>query len=195
MGVNPKKVNTPNTQNTLVIEDVNTGKVASFGKHKGDIKTLLYHKATGSLFAGDSSGCIKQYKRSSCDSNFTLVKDFREFGITSVFCCALIGRFAVFGCRNHALVFIDIPERRLCEGNIKSAFDWTFSLQVCHGLGNKVYLSLGGYKQSHFLRSSDFLDVTEMYNYKNELGEYTKNQLQCLKGVEKVYYSSYKDSV
>ena len=178
VGVNPK---TPNASKSLVIEDVKTGKVASFGRHKGDIKTLLYHKGTASLFAGDSSGRIAQYRRSSRDSNFTLLKDYRDVGITGVYSSAQVGRFAVFGCRNRVLVVIDIPERRLCEGQIQSPFYQTLSLQVCRGLGNKVYLSVGGYDPRYYSDVSDFLDVTEMYNYKKEFGEYTEKQMQSSK--------------
>ena len=178
MGVNPK---TAKTANTLVIEDVNTGKVAFFGKHKDAVETLLYHKGTGCLFAGDSSGRIAQYKRSSRDSNFTLLKVYRDVGITGVYSSAKVGRFALFRCANRTLVAIDIPERRLCEGQIQSPFCQTLSLQVCRGLGNKVYLSVGGYDPRYYSDVSDFLDVTEMYNYKKEFGEYTEKQMQSSK--------------
>lgn len=181
---------------TLIIEDITTNKATTFGKHEFTIQTLLYHKVTRSLFAGDFTGHVKQYKQSRGDLLFSLVKDYGDAGIGSLYSCAQVGGFGVFGGRHRSFVAIDILERRVCEGNLKSPFNCTYSLQVCHGLNQKVYLSLAGSLPSKSSTISDFLDVTELYNYKKEFRVLNEKQMQCFKGeVEKVKKSNDKDSL
>ena len=184
-----------NTKKTLVNEDITTSKAVSFGKHEGRIQTLLYDEGSGSLFTGDCSGRIKQYKRGSSTHAFSLVKDYGNLGIEIVFSSAQVGGLALFGGSNHSLVAINIHERTLCEGQIKSPFYHTFSLQVCQGVGQKKYLSLGGTKSNYSSSVSDFLDVTEMYNHKKESSKLLKKQMQPTKKEEKVIKSNYKDSL
>ena len=193
VGVNPKSLDTLNTLNALIVEDITTGKVASFGKHRGDINTLLYDEGTGSLFAGNSRGGIVQYKRSSSHSNFSLLKDYGDVGTRGVYSFAQVGRFAVFGCCKYSLVAIDILERRLCITKITSPFDNTFTLQVCQGLSNKVYLSIGGFFPKYSSRVSDLLDVTRVYKKQEGSIKMAEKHLKSKKGVEKVCKKYYKD--
>ena len=86
-----------NNQKTIITEDIITNKATIFGKHEGRIRTLLYDQVTQSLFAGDYCGRIKQYKRSSSTHAFSLVKDYGDVGIYSVYSSAQVGRFALFG--------------------------------------------------------------------------------------------------
>ena len=151
------------TQNTVIMEDITTNKVTTVGKHENTIYTLLYDKLTGTLFAGDYNGCIVQYRRGNSKNHFSLLKDFGDSGIKAVYSSAQVGRFAFFGGRNHWIVAIDIYERRLCKSKIRSPFYSTFSLQVCHGLNDKVYLSVGGCLRNDHLNRSDFLDVSMVY--------------------------------
>ena len=77
---------------------------------------------------------------------------------------ALVGRFAIFGGDDYSIAVIDILERRLCTEVIKSPFEYPRSLEVCHGLGSNVYLSIGGSDPNYSSDVSDNLDVTRLYN-------------------------------
>ena len=135
-------MNGPN-HGTLTIEDITRNKAVSFGKHKGTIQTLLYDEVTGTLFAGDITGRIKQYKRGNSGNPFSLLKDFGDVAIGQVYSSAQVGAFAFFGGEFCSVVAIDIYKRLLCKGTVKSAFWRTFCLQVCQGLNSKLYLSAG----------------------------------------------------
>lgn len=156
--------------------------------HKGTIQTLLYDEATGSLFAGDHTGRIKQYKRGNSHNNFSLVKDYGHVGIGAVFSSAQVGGLALFGGCDNYLVGISIREHDLVK-KIRSPFNYTCSLQVCHGVDQKVYLSLGGDEPDYSSFKSDFLDVTEVYHMQKESSEFTKKQIKPKKEVEKVHKS------
>ena len=182
------------TEQTLITEDISTNKATSFGRHDAFILCLFYHKGTETLFAGDNSGWIKQYKRSSGNYPFTLVKNYGDVGLEALYSSAQVGRFVLFGGRNYSLVAVDIHGRRLCKGNVKSPFDWNLSLQVCYGFSDKVYLSLGGDEPIYPNALSDFLDVTEMYNYKKDFSVVNQKLMQCFKKeVDKVYKKGNKD--
>ena len=148
---------------TLTLENIVTNKASTFGNHEGIVKTLLYDEVTGSLFAGDYSGHIKQYKRGHGHSNFTLLKDYGDVGIDYIISSAQVGRLAFFGGRNHSIVAINISERRVYKDTISSPFFCTFCFQVCHGLNDKVYLSVGGCVPEFSPSVSDLLDVTGVY--------------------------------
>ena len=151
------------TGSTLVTEDIITNKSTTFGIHENFIYTLLYDKMTKSLFADDGRGYVIQYKKRSKNHPFCLVKNYGYLGIGSILSCAQVGGFAFFGGENYSIVAINIRERGLCEGFLKSPFWDSFSLQVCHGLDQKVYLSILGNDRSYSSDVFDFLDVTEVY--------------------------------
>lgn len=155
------------TKTTLIVEDINTNKAVSFGKHGSQILTLLYDKVTESLFAGDKEGHIKQYKRGKKTESFSLLKDYGNLGIREVHSSAQVGEFAIFGGYDFLIVAINIRERRIYQEKLRSPYWSTVSLQVCHGLNDKVYLSLGGSLRSSFSSVSDFQDVTEIYQMKS----------------------------
>ena len=184
MGVHKK------SEKTLIIEDIITNKASTFGNHEDRIYTLLYHEVTQSLFAGDYTGRIKQYKGGASTHAFNLIKDYGKLGIGIVSSCAQVGRLGLFGGSKKYLIGINIYERTLCKGQIKSPFRYTYSLQVCKGVGQKVYLSLGGTKSNYSSSVSDFLDVTRMYNQKKESSKLLKKRMQPTKEEEKVNYSS-----
>lgn len=150
-------------QNTLKIENIITNKAAAFGKHNGSIQTLLYDKVTGSLFVGDKCGQIKQYKRGSTTLAFTLIKNYEAFLINSVISSEQLDGIVIFGGFFYSIFAINIRERRRYKKRIRSPFESNVSFQVCHGLNNKVYLSIGGSLREYNLHCSDFLDVTKIY--------------------------------
>lgn len=173
-------------ERTLIIEDIILNKTTTFGELEGVIYTLLYDKTTETLFAGDYSGHIKQYKKSNNTDTFTLVKDYRNVAIGAVYSSALVGGFAFFGGKNHTLIAINILERRLCKGKIKGAFDRTHSLQVCHSHSNKFYLSLGGSDPKYLSTNSDLLDVTEVYKKQEGSIKLTEKRKKFFKGSKKI---------
>ena len=175
------------------MEDILNKKTTTFGKHEDIIQTLLYDKLTESLFAGDCRGHIIQYKRGSSDHSFSLVKEYGYTGIEAAYSSAQVGAFAFFGGQNHSVIAINIQDKRLCENKIKSPFCKTGFLQVCHGLDQKVYLSLGGMTPEYSSTVSDFLEVTEIYNYKKEFSVLNEKQMQPKKEEEKVNKGIDKD--
>ena len=175
-----------NTKNTLVNEDIRTNKSSTFGKHENDILTLLYNEVTASLFAGDFTGQIKQYKRGNSKQPFSLVKDYGNLGIGTVFSSTQVGRLALFGACKNYLRGINIHERTLCKGQIRGPYFNTYSLQVCHGAGQKAYLSLGGSLPGYSSSKSDFLEFTNIYHNQKELTEFTKKRIQSKKDYKKI---------
>ena len=163
------------TEKTLVTEDISTNKATAFGKHEDRICTLFYDKVTENLFAGDRSGHVKQYRRGCSDHPFTILKDHGDVGIGSLYSSAQVNGFCFFGGSDSSLVAIDIHGRRLYKGKIKSAYGWILSLQVCHGLDEKVYLSVSVDHPYYFFNNSDFLDVTEIYRMRTmDTNQYTR---------------------
>ena len=161
IGINAKK------PSTLVVEDIKTNKATPFGKHGSEIFSLLYHNTTETLFAGDEGGHLKQYKRGKKTESFTLVKDYGDIEMGGVICSAQVGGYAVFGGYDSYLVAINIHQRSFCNGTIKSGFRFTYTLQVCCGLDDKVYLSFGGYNRDCFSGDPNILDVTGLYKKLN----------------------------
>lgn len=147
-------VNGENLSN-LIAENIASNKGHTFGNHLGTINTLLYDQITESLLAGDQYGHVVQYKRKG--SGFSLVKIYRRLGLDSVNCSAQVGGFAFFGGKKDFLGAIDIRKREDCRLKKQILFSSSFSLQVCRGPNQKVYLSVGGENKSPIiLRSLDY---------------------------------------
>lgn len=145
----------------LIIEDITQGNPTQIGTHGCSIITLHFNSLTQSLLVGDLNDEVKQYQKKN--GLFSMVKDYGKVGVDRVFSSTQVGRFAFFGGGDRSLVAIDICEQRLCPGRLKSPFLKTYSLQVCKGLGSKVYLSLGGYDPEYSSDKSDCMDVTLVY--------------------------------
>ena len=146
----------------LMIEDITLRNPRQIGTHGDCIETVLFDSLTRSLLVGDVNGHVRQYKKEK--ESFTMVKDYGDVGVGVVYSSTQVGRYAIFGGDKNSLVAIDVSEQRVCAGYLKSSFEWTFSLQICEGVGSNVYLSLGGEYAKYFLNPSDFLDVTRLYN-------------------------------
>ena len=157
----------------LVMDDITKGNPSKIGTHKGGIITLLFDSMTETLFVGDISGHVKQYKRSQKSNffgllkdsdSFILLKDYGYVGVGRVLSSAQVSRLAIFGGNKNSLAAIDISKQQLCTGVIKSPFMSTNSLEVCRGADSNVYLSIGGSDPNYFSNVSDYLDVTQVYN-------------------------------
>ena len=152
-----------NTQNTLITENIYTNKVTTFGKHNCTIQTLLYDEVTQSLLAGDNNGWIKQYSRRNGNNHFSLVKDYIKFDFRSFFSSEKVDGIAFFGGLTKSIHVIDIFKRRAYQNIMRSRFNSTLSLKVCHAPENKVYLSVGGSRLGSHLNGLEFLDVSMVY--------------------------------
>ena len=78
---------------------------------------------------------------------------------------------------------------------IISLFDWTVSLQVCHGFSDKVYLSIAGDEPDYPNAFSDFLDVTEIYIHKKEFSESNQKKILSFKNRKKIKKRKFEDLV
>ena len=145
----------------LMIEDITQGNPRQIGTHRSWISTVLFDSLTQSLLVGDNKGHVKQYKK--LNQSFTMVKDYGDVGLNSVLSSTIVGGFAVFGGDFYSLVAIDISEQRFCARLPKSPYLFTYSLQVCEGVGSDVFLSLGGTSPEYSSDATDFLDVTLLY--------------------------------
>ena len=148
-GSDPKK---------LMMEDITQGNPRQIGTHVSVIQTVLFDNQTQSLLVGDNKGDVKQSKMEN--GSFTKVKNYKKVCEGSIFSSTQVGRFAIFGGKGNSLVVIDISGQQVCPIDQKSPFFYTYSLQVCKGLGSNVYLSLGGRLCDYSLDTSDCLDVT-----------------------------------
>ena len=155
------------------MEDITKGNPTEIWTHISTIWSVLFDTQTQTLLVGDESGNVKQYKKTKKSTFFGLLKDSVSFnldkshgdvGVGLVLSSALVGRFAIFGGDDYSIAVIDILERRLCTEVIKSPFEYPRSLEVCHGLGSNVYLSIGGSDPNYSSDVSDYLDVTRLYN-------------------------------
>ena len=164
----------------LIMEDITEENSTQIRIHDDWIQTVLFDSLTQSLLVGDINGHVKQYKK--VDQSFTMVKEYGDVGLGSVYSCAQVGLFAIFGGYDHSLVAIDIFGQRVCSVRLKSKFACTFSLQVCKGVGSEVYLSLGGEYPENSSDAFDCLDVTYLYNNHKNINDFyeKKNEAYAL---------------
>ena len=161
----------------LVMEDIVLQEVSEIGKHGGYICTVLYHDETRSLLVGDHTGHVIQYQKSEKTNSFTKVKDHGNVGIGPVISSCQYKDYAVFGGYNTSSVaVINIPEQKLVQGTIKTAFKNVDSLQICEVSGSKVLLSVGGRVVSY----SDNTDVFEVEVSKKYTQKTTQKETKIL---------------
>ena len=151
----------------LMIEDIQTNQISSIEMHGGSIHTLLYNKKTTSLLVGDYTGHVIQYQKSKETNTFTKVKDYGDLGIGYVQSSCLFGNLGIFGGYDKSLIaVIHIPEQKLVERKIITAFKNVDSLQVCEVSESKVLLSVGGRDPLYSGNKTDIFEITVGPNQK-----------------------------
>ena len=144
----------------LMIEDIQTNQISSIEMHGGSIHTLLYNKKTRSLLVGDYTGHVIQYQKSKETNTFTKVKDYGDLGIGYVQSSCLFGNLGIFGGYDKSLIaVIHIPEQKLVERKIITAFKNVDSLQVCEISESKVLLSVGGRDPFYSDKNTDVFEI------------------------------------
>ena len=144
----------------LVMEDISEGKSTLIGKNSDEISSLLFHSPTQSLLVGDIDGYIKQYKK--LNGSFTLVKDYGDVDVGSIWSSAQVGQFAIFGGSNGSLVVIDIKNKMFIKGFLETAYESINSLQVCFTNYHRIFLSVSGIKPDFSSGKSNIFDITCM---------------------------------
>ena len=148
-------------QMELIAEDITTNKVTHIGTLTNRILTVLYDPKTLSLFAGDESGHLHQYKhqKNGDSGSFLLVKNYGDIGLGGLESSELVGDLAVFGGTEKSLGVVDVRKKELVKGTFETAFKWIHSLQVCKVSKTRTLLSVGGYDPSYSNSLSDIFEV------------------------------------
>ena len=82
----------------------------------------MYDKSTKSLFAGDASGQIVQFKRNDKNDSFRLVKNYGNVRINEVFSSVQVGGYANFAGYGGLMVVIDICKGQIYQIKQKKSF-------------------------------------------------------------------------
>lgn len=141
-------------------EDITTNTPSLIGTHGDWIRTLLFDATSRTLFVGDDTGHVLQYKRDRESGAFTLLKDFGDLGIGRVVSSTVVRDFAIFGgWKTNKIRAIKIKESQVLEGTLETAFNNVYSLQTCRVSDSNTLISVGGYKPSYSSTSSDVYRV------------------------------------
>ena len=145
---------------SLVSEDITNNTSSQIGTLSSSIYSVIFDPKTRSLFAGDASGCLHMYQKSTDSDSFTLVKDFGNIGIGEIWSSTFVNDLAFFGGYNtYSLRAVMISEQRLVEGTLKTAFKNICSLETIKISKKQVLLSVAGYGPSYSSTSSDIYRV------------------------------------
>ena len=146
----------------LISEDITSNKSSRIGTLSNTVYTVLYDSKTRNLFAGDESGAVRQYRRMENNSTFSLLKDYGDIGVGALRSSVLVGGLAVFGGYNaYSLAAVKIAEQELCEGVVKTPFQYNLSLQVCRMSESRAFLSVSGGYSLYSSNASDVFNVVE----------------------------------
>jgi hypothetical protein len=131
----------------LFYEDITSNGPESWNQivsHGDNINTVYYELVSRSLFVGDNSGVVVQYKRNGTHSNWEQLCNYGNLGIGQIYSVVQIGNFLVFGGDGFELRVIDIANKEVIQGTLTTAIKFILSLQTCEVPDNQVQLSVSG---------------------------------------------------
>lgn len=174
---------------TLIMEDIGNGDSRSIGRHSGSVQTILFDRVSEYLLVGDYSGHVLQYKKTTSTNlfgllkdsvSFALVKDLGHIGVGSVCSSVQLGGLAFFGGDHGFLAAVDIPGQCVLRGKVRSPFQSTYCLRICHG-SESVCLAIGGLIPIYSPNVSDVLDVSRTHTkYSRLAADFEENDLMKL---------------
>ena len=145
---------------TLVSEDVTQGKSTQIGTHLDNINTLMYDKASKTLFAGDESGNIIQYQKNEDSTSFSQLKNYGNVGVGKVYSSILVDSVAIFGGSNKTIVAIDTKTQEKLTGSLATAISNIYSLTSYKVSKTKTLLSISGNQPNY---SDTHTDIFELH--------------------------------
>jgi hypothetical protein len=150
--------------NMLISEDITMNDydaLAEIHKHGDTIYTVFYDEVSKSLFVGGVYE-LNQYKKYEESKYWFMVRDYGDIGIGDIYSIKQIGNLLVFGGNYKTLIAMDSVKQQILEGEIETAIENIYSLQVCELEYEKTYLSVNGSDPNYSYDVSDLYDVTDM---------------------------------
>ena len=141
-------------------EDVTQGKSTQIGTHLDNINTLMYDKASKTLFAGDESGNIIQYQKDEDSTSFSQLKNYGNVGVGKVYSSILVNGLAIFGGKNGSIIAIDISKQKIISESIATAISNIYSLTSYKVSKTKTLLSISGNQPNY---SDTHTDIFELH--------------------------------
>lgn len=144
----------------LIAEDITLNKSSRIATHKNEINTVIFDEASSSLFVGDDTGHVLQYKKDKESGTFTFLKDYGNLGIGYIISSSVLQDLVFFGgFETSKIRVISIKEGGLLGGFVETAFKTVYSIQTCRVSYSKTVISVGGNKGSYCSICSDVYRV------------------------------------
>jgi hypothetical protein len=156
----------------LICEDItrnDSNAYSQIAKHEKRIYTVFYNVLTKTLFVGDYTNVVIEYKQNGNNLSWTETKNYGDIDVGCVLSVTQIGDILLFGgYSSYKIRAIDTKKKTLLSGTLETPFGCNYSLQVCELLDKKLYLSICGRDPNYSGNKTDIYDVTnqgKIFNY------------------------------
>jgi hypothetical protein len=150
----------------LICEDITKNDSSAYSliaTHGGDIDSVFYNAVSKSLFVGDCDNAVIEYEEKGNKLSWRETKNYGNLGIGDFECIEQIGDILIFGGYDtYSIRAIDIINKVLLPGSLKTAYKYVYSLQKCELPDNKVYLSICGSSPNYSEQQTDIYDATDL---------------------------------
>ena len=152
----------PDHKKNLIMETMNGHQTQHFAERQKEIKSLVLHKSTRTLFVGGEDRNLVQYKQNEATGKWAILARFGDIGVSAVCSLAFTGDLLFAGGKNGCFRVINLKEGEAVQGPYETAIGEIYSLQVCAGLYKHVFLSVGGRGIQKSGKLTDFLDISSL---------------------------------
>lgn len=152
-----------NSSRELVVEDITTKYKKKYSKLNDFINTFLYDETSRSLFMGDNSGNVVQWKRKKGSNAFAPQKDYGDLGVGPVLSCTQVADYVLFGGNNGRIRVVDVRNQTLLEGSVETALGSVYSLEACPVDDFRIFLSVSGASLDYSLGRTDVFELSGMF--------------------------------
>ena len=155
-----------NDARNLILENVENKKTDKFGWGRSSlnyIATLFYDDDTGSLYTGDTNGCLYKYKLDKTSKTNNKVKAYGNLGIGEIFSSHRFLQFVFFGGDQSKIRVLDLSTGELLQGHLETSIESIRSLQLCVKSPNEIYLSVSGSDNDYSDDKTDLFDVSALF--------------------------------
>jgi hypothetical protein len=150
----------------LFMEDITRNDNTAYrqiAEHENTIFTVLYNPVSKTLIGGDKDGRVVQYEEGANKETWTMVKDYGDLGIGWIISMDQIGDILIFGgYESYSIKALDIGNKKLLPGTLKTATRNVFCLRFCELPEKKVFLSVCGEYPNYSNEKTDIYDATEL---------------------------------
>jgi hypothetical protein len=145
----------------IILEDIRNKKPPEIiVQHEHDVSSLLVNKALNILWAGDKNGNIFQYVLGPGNA-WKVQAKYSALGIGEVRCLSRFGNLLFAGGNDFDVCVINTSDKEVLPMTLKTAIQYTYSLQVCAVSPSETYLTVTGADPSYSDPRTDLFDVSK----------------------------------